>query len=275
MLSKSLQNSILNSDILRFAIPLFTGLLVIVWLLNTPPGLLGKTDAIGYAVCHRIDLRSFHIADRPISLCARCTGQYLGALVGIVFQLLHGRRRAGRPSRGVIGFFILFVILYGIDGLNSYLHLVPELSQFYLYEPNNTLRMVTGTGMGLSISAVLLPIFHQTVWSSWDRRPALDGVSAMILLLIAAGGVNLLVLLENPIILYPLTLISSLGVIVLLTIVFTIIGLMVVGQENRIQRARQLILPIMVGFMMAMIQIALLDFVRYFFTGTWDGFHLG
>jgi hypothetical protein len=29
------------------------GLLLLGWLLNTPPGIFGKADAVGYAVCHR------------------------------------------------------------------------------------------------------------------------------------------------------------------------------------------------------------------------------
>ena len=37
-------------------------------------GILGHADEIGYAVCHQIDLRSFHIGDRPLPLCARCSG---------------------------------------------------------------------------------------------------------------------------------------------------------------------------------------------------------
>ena len=44
------------------------------WLLGTPPGILGKADAIGYAICHRILTRSFHVHDRALPLCARCTG---------------------------------------------------------------------------------------------------------------------------------------------------------------------------------------------------------
>ena len=36
-------------------------IIVTVWLAKTPDGLLGKADAIGYAVCHRIDARSFHL----------------------------------------------------------------------------------------------------------------------------------------------------------------------------------------------------------------------
>ena len=59
--------------------------LLIVWWSHTPDGLLGKADAIGYAVCHRIDVRSFHLGDRQIPVCARCTGQYLGAVAGLLF----------------------------------------------------------------------------------------------------------------------------------------------------------------------------------------------
>ena len=36
------------------ALILLLGILLVVWLILTPPGLLGKADAIGYAVCHRI-----------------------------------------------------------------------------------------------------------------------------------------------------------------------------------------------------------------------------
>jgi len=47
---------------------LAVGLLLLGWLLNTPEGLLGKADAVGYAVCHRIEARSFHLGERPIPL---------------------------------------------------------------------------------------------------------------------------------------------------------------------------------------------------------------
>ncbi len=60
--------------------------LLVAWLLNTPNGLLGKADALGYAVCHRIDARSFHIHDRQTPLCSRCTGMYLGAMLGLTVQ---------------------------------------------------------------------------------------------------------------------------------------------------------------------------------------------
>ena len=66
---------------LKAGLALAVGLVLLGWLLNTPPGLLGKADAIGYAVCHRIDLRSFHLGERALPLCARCSGMYLGAML--------------------------------------------------------------------------------------------------------------------------------------------------------------------------------------------------
>ena len=70
---------------------LFWGLILIViglisiWMYYGPEGVLGKADAVGYAVCHRIESRSFFIGEIQFSVCARCTGQYLGAVLGILF----------------------------------------------------------------------------------------------------------------------------------------------------------------------------------------------
>jgi uncharacterized membrane protein len=95
------------------------------WLLNTPPGLLGKADAIGYAVCHRIDLRSFHLGERQTPLCARCSGMYLGAMLGLIFQGFVGRRRTGTPPWKIIIPTSLLAIAFIIDGSNSFLSLFP------------------------------------------------------------------------------------------------------------------------------------------------------
>jgi len=151
---------------------LLAGSILAGWLLSTPDGLLGKADAVGYAVCHRINLRSFHLGERQLPLCARCTGQYLGAILGMVYLIILGNRRVGRPPWRVIVPLAAVAIFYGIDGLNSYLHLLPNMSRFYLYEPNNTLRLLTGTGLGLGIGVVLVPAFHHTVWTKINLRPS-------------------------------------------------------------------------------------------------------
>ena len=63
----------------------FVALAVILGILLAPPhGLLDKADHAAFAVCHRISERSFTFAGRPLPLCARCSGTYLGALAGLI-----------------------------------------------------------------------------------------------------------------------------------------------------------------------------------------------
>jgi len=248
------------------------GVLLGAWLLSTPPGLLGKADAIAYAVCHRIDLHSFHLGERPISLCARCSGMYLGALLGLGYQHVVGRRRAGMPSRWLSAVLVVLALAFAFDGINSYISLLRDAP--FLYEPHNTLRLITGTGMGLAIAAMLYPAFNQTVWQELDFRPTLVNFKQLAGLLALSAVVILLVLTENPLVLYPLALISAAGVLVLLTIVYTMVWLMLWRTENRYKRVRQLLVPFAGGFILALLQIALIDVGRYALTGTWEGFHV-
>jgi uncharacterized membrane protein len=248
------------------------GVLLGAWLLNTPPGLLGKADAIAYAVCHRIDLRSFHIGERPISLCARCSGMYLGALLSLAYQHVVGRRRAGMPPLKVAAVLVVLALAFAFDGINSYLSLLRGTP--LLYEPHNTLRLITGTGMGLAIAAMLYPAFNQTAWKELDFRPALGNFKHLAGLLALSVVPIALVLTENPLILYPLALISAAGVLILLTLVYTMVWLMLWRRENRYQRVRQLLVSFAGGFILALLQIALIDVGRYVLTGTWEGFHV-
>ena len=258
---------------LKAGLALAVGLVLLGWLLNTPPGLLGKADAIGYAVCHRIDLRSFHLSGRALPLCARCSGMYLGAMLGLAYQATRRPRRSGMPIRSVQVVLGVFVLAFALDGINSFLSLFPSAPS--LYESQNWLRLVTGSGMGLAIALVLYPAFNQTVWRVQDNRPAMESLGSFGGLLALMGALILALLSETPIILYPLALISAAGVLVLLTIVYTMIWLMVLRRDNTIEQTRQLIWPLVAGFGVALLQIVLLDLARFTLTGTWEGFHLG
>jgi uncharacterized membrane protein len=247
-------------------------LTLFAWLLNTPPGIFGKADAIGYAVCHQIDLRSFHIGDIQLPLCARCSGMYLGAMVGLIYQWVIGRRRTGMPPWQVIVPTSIFLLLFAVDGLNSFFSLFSN--GLGLYQPNNSLRLLTGTGMGLAIAVLLFPAFNASVWKMIDPRPAFINFRSFLYMVFIALGLDALILLENNLLLYPLSLISTAGVLVLLSLVYSMVLVMIFKAENRFNQFSQLTYVILGGFTIALIQIGLLDFIRYFFTGTWDGFHL-
>jgi uncharacterized membrane protein len=254
---------------------LFTaaGLLLLGWLLNTPPGVLGKADAVGYAVCHRISDHSFHIIDRAMPLCARCSGMYLGALAGLVFQSLTAWRRASWPSWGKTSLLALLVGFFAFDGSNSFLHLVGF--ELPTYEPNNLLRLFSGAGMGLVIAAAVYPSFNQTAWRDWDNRPAISSWRGMAGMLASGTLLALLVLTDNPVILYPLALASAATVVLLLTMIYTVVWLMLWRQENRYTGLAQMIVPLTGGFLLALLQIVAFNAVRFWLTGSWDGFVLG
>jgi uncharacterized membrane protein len=257
-------------------------LVFIGWFLNTPPGLLGKADAIAYAVCHRISERSFHIGSFQLPLCARCSGMYLGAVTGLVFQSILGWKRSKVPRWSIIALLVVFVAAFGIDGVNSYLYLLKQVQPGILpqipniYIPNNTLRLLTGSGMGLVIAAMLFPAFNQSIWTDYDdTRAALPGWKTFDLLLGIQIILDLLVLTESPVILYPLAIISVLGVLLLLIMVYTIVWVMITGQDNKFTKIRQLWLPLLAGFTITMIQTTAIDMLRLWLTGTWGGFPLG
>src|SRR5215216_6885527 len=103
----------------RLLVPLAALIVFAVWFSFTPPGLLGKADAIGYAICHRIDERSFQIGDRQLPLCARCTGEFYAAGLSLLFFALVSPRRSGMPGWKLGAPLLLFLAAFGIDGANS------------------------------------------------------------------------------------------------------------------------------------------------------------
>ena len=251
---------------------LLFGVILIPWLINTPPGLLGKADAIGYAVCHRIDLRSFHLGERTLPLCIRCTGMYLGAMLALGYYSLFRPRAGFFPRRAISIVLILFGMLWAFDGLNSYLDLLQEESFFYT--PSHVLRLITGTMIGISIATLIYPMFSQTVWRTWRQEAVLRSGLDLLRLLGIAGVMVIVTFSENPLILYPLALVSSFGVVILLTYLYTMVIISFLRQENRARSWRDILLPLFVGLTIAILQIALIDLGRFWLTSTWDGFQI-
>lgn len=251
---------------------IFTGGLVLAWLLATPPGLLGKSDAVAYAVCHRIGSHSFFFSARPFSLCARCSGQYLGFLWGFALQILLRKRRTGFPSRWALVGLVILLLFYGLDGVNSLLSLYPGLSDWSLYQPMNELRLFSGLGMGLAISAIYYPLMGQTIWKEYSTERSLKGIRVWLLWMGGGIGIGLLVLTGNPLLLYPLILLSTAGLITLLTMLYLVIWILLARRENSFSSWGELGWWILAGFGTAAFQIELIDLIRYLLTGTWSGF---
>jgi len=273
-----MQNSLFQK-LSRWLVPLAALAAFAGWMYIAPPGLLGKADAIGYAVCHRIDERSFHIGSRQLPLCARCSGTFSAAALGLLFYSVTARQKSGMPDKKFYLPFAVFFLAFAIDGSNSYLYLIKQttggLAQIpNLYIPNNTLRLLTGSGMGLTMATFLFPAFSQTVWRNPDPAPTLSTWRQFLILVGGMFVIDLLILTESPIVLYPIALISPLGVLAQLTMIFSIVWLMVMRQENLFEKFRQLWIPILAGLTLALLMIIGIDLFRLQLTGTWGGFVL-
>ena len=250
-------------------LPLWTAgivlLIVAVALLAPPPSLLGKCDAIGYAICHRIPERSFHLAGRPLPLCARCTGTYLGALTGFVTMWVLGHRRANElPPTRVIVLLVGFVASMGVDGLNSYLSFFPNVP--HLYEPSNPLRLITGTLNGLALSIIVLPVFNFTLWRQTSPRRSVRTFRELAVAVALAAVIVLVVQAELDFLLYPLAIASTLGVVVMLTAVNTMIVLIVTRRESMAETWRDALLPLSLGLLATLAEIAAMDLFRLVLT---------
>lgn len=264
-------------NIASWVVPIAAIAAVIAWFIISPEGALGKLDAIGYAVCHRIDARSFQIGDRQLPLCARCTGEFYAAGIALLYQAFFSKRRSGLPSRGLMAVLFGFFVAFGFDGTNSYIYLLKQTSQGglamlpTLYLPNSVFRLFTGSGMGIALATMLFPVVNQTLWRTVDERPAMEWKSLGVLVAIIIF-INLLILTDSPIILYPIAYISALGTLSLLVLVFSLLWIIIVKQDNTFEHPRQLWLAFAAGLTLALLLVLGIDLFRLTFTGTWGGF---
>jgi uncharacterized membrane protein len=234
---------------------------VAAFLAVTPGGLLDKADAVGSAVCGRIEAHTFVVGGRPLPLCARCTGSFIGALVGFLGQAVVLRRgRASEfPPVTVVLLLVLFVLLWAGDGVNSYLDL---LGAEHLYEPSNTLRLVVGALNGLTWSGLMYPVLNFTLWREPSQERAIRGLGDLAVLLLLDALFVGLVMVGWDWLLYVLSPLSALGVVAMLCSVNTVLVLTLLRRENLAGTGSEAATALLLGLAAAIVLIGGIDAVR-------------
>jgi hypothetical protein len=128
--------------------------------------------------------------------------------------------------------------------------------------------------MGIALASILYPAFNQSAWKDSDPGRALSwrklGLLTGIILFL-----DLAVLSESPFVLYPIAIVSVLGVLALLVMVFSMVWILIMRQENEFASLRQMWLPFLAGTTLAFLMISVIDLLRFALTGTWGAFPLG
>jgi hypothetical protein len=190
---------------------------------------------------------------------------FLGAVLGLTIMLLLGRRRASHlPPIPVLAVLVGFVGLWAFDGLNSYLTFFPGMP--HLYEPRNWLRLTTGILNGLALITFVFPILNFTLW----RKPAPERVfkhlGELLLVLPVVAFLVVVIQAEIGFLLYPLALLSSLGVVLMLTLINSMIAIVVLGREGYAQTWLQALPPLTVGAALAILQMTAMVVLRAYLT---------
>jgi uncharacterized membrane protein len=254
------------ASFLTWLVPL---LLVVLGLFLFP---LVAHEGIGFwgaGVCHRITERSFVIAGVQLPLCARCTGIYLGFLATVAICWLRGRRRpANLPPRGITLLLLLFLVIVGVDGLNSYVSLFPGLP--HLYEPSATLRVLTGSLEGVALAGLLWPVLHMSLWEVPQEKRSIPNLRELGLILLVVLALDLLALWHPPVSLYPLAILSMAGLVLALGIVSTMLAAVIAGKAGRVTRWRELGVLFAWGVLLTILEMAAFAWVRYLLIGSFS-----
>jgi len=108
----------------------------------------------GGAICHQLEERSLYAEGSSLSICARCTGIYIGIISTLFYLLLWKKKRPITIPSKKTSFLLLLLFLPLIaDGVGSYLH---------LFESNNLRRLITGISFGLVLPYFLFPLMSTT-----------------------------------------------------------------------------------------------------------------
>ena len=224
-------------------------------------GFLDILSLFGAGVCGQIPSHSFTIGGRLLPLCARCTGTYLGALLGFLGLAVLRRQRAnGLPPSEVLVSLISFIVLWGIDGLNSFLNFLPNAP--HLYEPHNLLRLITGILQGLALSIIVYPIFNFVLWKEADNERVIRNWRELGYLLIPAALLVWIVQTQASFLLHPVAVLSILGVLAMLMIVNTMIVLVVTRRESKAENWRDAFLPLLLGFLATFLELGTLGLLH-------------
>lgn len=210
---------------------------------------------MGLGLCHQIPERSLFGGGIQAPVCARDTGIYVGftfALILVAF-LHRGERPRGFPRGYVWVVMGMLLAWMGWDGVSSYAG---------LRETTNTIRLLSGLGVGVSITALVVPMLNDEIWVSAGSGRVLEPVWRFWVWLGAIPICWALITFAGP----PLGVAFPVLIAVCILVTLASINLVIVAMlplfDRRARHWRDLMIPIAVALALAFAEIALAGWFR-------------
>ncbi len=233
---------------------------IVFYSLAIPGDLDYKLDALGFGVCHQISTHSYFIDGHQLPLCARCSGIYLSALASLSLLMVIRRRSARLPVGSMITILAIFFGAMVIDGINSTLQTFGS----NIWESTNLVRLITGSLAGTAITFFLYPVFNMSVWSRdvRKRESVLDNPLELAGYMVLVGVMVALVLDGGDWLFYPLSFLSIIGMLAMLTMANAMLVLILTRREARARTFSEVLTPLLVAFLLSLVEITLLSWGR-------------
>ncbi len=213
-------------------------------------------------ICAQLPTHSFYPGGVQLPLCARNTGIYLSFSLSVITLVARGYGRSARlPGRWVACVLLLGIGAMALDGFNS---LFLDLGLPHLYQPQNLLRLATGLLAGTAMAAFLAPVANGVIWRRLDVRAAFPSLWPIVwmlpVLLIAFGAVAS----QWSALLYPIALLSTAGVVLVLTLINLTFVLVFSGSARRFERLPQVAPVFALAMGLAVIELIGLSYAKFF-----------
>jgi uncharacterized membrane protein len=212
-------------------------------------------------ICAQMPTHSFYSAGERLPLCARKTGVYLGFMVTILTLYASRRGRVQRlPTKSITSALVSGIAALGIDGLNS---LALDLGLPHLYQPNNLLRLATGFATGLALAAFTLPLLNRLFWCEFNEQRSFASWKDILRLLPLLVLCFFAVSTQIAVGLYPIALLSTVGVLMALSCVNLICLVAISKRDESFASYRELLPFFSVAFLLAIGELLLLAQLKF------------
>jgi len=221
--------------------------------------LLDRLRWLDSGICAQLPTHSFYPGGVQLPLCARNTGIYLGFMVTLMTLYAMGRGRVQQlPLRPIIVLLVCGGLAMVVDGFNSFFL---DLGLPHLYQPHNLLRLGTGLAAGLALATLTLPVINRLLWCEYSDERSIPSWIALLLLIPGLILSFFAVASQNALLLYPLALFSTAGLLTVLSSVNLLVVLAIGRREQTFGGYRELLpffglaLILAIGELLALAQL--------------------
>src|SRR6266487_130661 len=239
---------------------LYPGLLVLLVFL---PGasMMDRLRWLDSGICAQLLTHSFYPGGERLPLCARNTGIYLGFLVTLITLYATGRGRTQRlPPTSINIALACGVISMAIDGLNSF---ALDLSLPHLYQPNNLLRLGTGLATGLALATYTLPLLNRLFWCEFNEQRSISSWGSLLRYIPALIVCFFAVTSQSILVVYPIALLSTAGILTALSSVNLICLVAVSKRDESFTCYRELLPLFSIAFVLAIGEMLILAQLKF------------